>query len=51
MQMERILSGAGFPPEFRYNMDQVPLSFVNGKDDTFTVEDDDDVNVKCPLDF
>ena len=25
------------PPEFRYNMDQVPLPFVNGQDDTFTV--------------
>ena len=29
-------------------MDQVPLTFVNGQDDTFTVECDDDVNVKFP---
>ena len=36
-----------FPPEFRYNMDQVPLNFVNGQDDTFTVEENDAVNVKC----
>ena len=25
------------PLEFRYNIDQVPLPFVNGQDDTFTV--------------
>ena len=31
-------------------MDQVPLTFVNGQDDTFTVEDDNDVNFKCPQD-
>ena len=37
-----------FPPERRYNMDQVPLPFVNGQDDTFTMEDDEDVNMKCP---
>lgn len=37
-----------FPPECRYNMDQVPLPFVNGQDDTFTTEDDNDVNIKCP---
>ena len=30
-----------FPPELRYNMDQVPLPFVNGQDETFTMEDDD----------
>ena len=29
-------------------MDQVPLPFVNVQDDTFTVEDDDYVNSKCP---
>mgnify|MGYP000609983595 CR=1 FL=1 len=28
-----------FPPELRYNMDQVPLSFVNGQDTTFTTAD------------
>ena len=37
-----------FPPELRYNMDQVPLPFVNGQDETFTMEDDDVVNLKCP---
>ena len=26
-----------FPPECRYNMDQVPLPFFNGQDDNFTV--------------
>ena len=36
------------PPEFRYNMYQVPLNFFNGQYDTFTVEVDDDVNVKYP---
>jgi hypothetical protein len=36
-----------FPPKLRYNMDQVPLPFVNGQDDTFTMEEDDDVNIKC----
>ena len=37
-----------FPPERRYNMDQVPLPFVNGQDETFTMEEDNDVNLKCP---
>jgi hypothetical protein len=37
-----------FPPELRYNMDQVPLPFVNGQDSTFTAGDDEDVNIKCP---
>ena len=37
-----------FPPSRRYNMDQVPLPFVNGQDVTFTTEDDTDVNIKCP---
>jgi hypothetical protein len=37
-----------FPPERRYNMDQVPLPFVNGQDETFTTADDDCVNLKCP---
>ena len=37
-----------FPPEKRYNMDQVPLPFVVGQDHTFTQEDDKDVNIKCP---
>ena len=29
-------------------MDQVPLPFVVGQDDTFTTENDKDVNIKCP---
>ena len=37
-----------FSLECWYNMDQVSLTFVNGQDDTFTVEDDDYVNVKFP---
>ena len=37
-----------FPPERRYNMDQVPLPFVNGQDETFTMEEGNDVNLKCP---
>mmetsp|Transcript_14392 Transcript_14392/g.16750 ORF Transcript_14392/g.16750 Transcript_14392/m.16750 type:complete len:112 (-) Transcript_14392:56-391(-) len=37
-----------FPPSRRYNMDQSPLPFVNGQDVTFTMGDDDDVNIKCP---
>lgn len=37
-----------FPPSRRYNMDQSPLPFVNGQDVTFTMEDDNDVNIKCP---
>ena len=37
-----------FPPEKRYNMDQVPLPFVVSQNDTFTMDDDNDVNIKCP---
>ena len=37
-----------FLPSRRYNMDQSPLPFVNGQDVTFTIEDDNDVNIKCP---
>jgi len=37
-----------FPPERRYNMDQVPLPFVVSQDDTFTMDGDNDVNIKCP---
>ena len=37
-----------FPPERRYNMDQVPLPFVVSQDHTFTTEEDNDVNIKCP---
>ena len=37
-----------FPPARRYNMDQVPLPFVVSQDDTFTMEEDTDVNIKCP---
>ena len=29
-------------------MDQVPLSFVLSQDDIFTMDDDKDVNTKCP---
>ena len=29
-------------------MDQVPLSFVVSQDDTFAIEEDTDVNIKCP---
>ena len=35
-----------FPPERRYNFDQVPLPFVVGMDETFTTEDDDNINIK-----
>ena len=31
-------------------MDKVPLPFVHGQDDIFIVEDDDDMNIKCPRD-
>ena len=37
-----------FPPESRYNMDQVPLSSVVSQDDTFRMDDDKNVNIKCP---
>mmetsp|Transcript_15361 Transcript_15361/g.28931 ORF Transcript_15361/g.28931 Transcript_15361/m.28931 type:complete len:660 (+) Transcript_15361:59-2038(+) len=37
-----------FPPERRYNMDQVPLPFVVNQEATFTTCDDKIVNVKCP---
>ena len=37
-----------FPPELRYNMDQVPLPFVVSQDDTFTMDEDHDINIKCP---
>jgi hypothetical protein len=37
-----------FPPERRYNMDQMHLPFVNGQDETFTTADDDCVNLKSP---
>ena len=37
-----------FPPESRYNFDQVPLPFVVGQDETFTMEEDNDVNIKRP---
>ena len=37
-----------FPPNRRYNMDQVPLPFVCGQDHTFTPEEDKDVNIKYP---
>ena len=29
-------------------MDQIPLPFVNGQDETFTTQKDDDVNFICP---
>ena len=37
-----------FPLEKRYNMDQVHLPFVNSQYDTFTIEDYNHINVKCP---
>ena len=29
-------------------MDQVPLPFVVSQEDAFTMDDDNDVNIKCP---
>ena len=42
------LAWGWFPPEWRYNIDQVSLPFVNGQDVTLTTDDDKDVNIKCP---
>ena len=39
-----------YPPERRYNMDQVPLPFVVSQDSTFTTSDDNDIHVKAPSD-
>ena len=36
-----------FTPESWYNMDQVPLPFVCMQDNTYTMEEDTDVNIKC----
>jgi hypothetical protein len=37
-----------FPPECRYNMDQVPLPFVINQDSTFALGDEENVHIKCP---
>ena len=37
-----------FPLERLYKMDQVTFPFVNGQEDTFTMEDDNNLNIKCP---
>jgi len=39
-----------FPPELRYNMDQVPCPFVVNQDTTFTDEGDEDVHIRAPSD-
>ena len=39
-----------FPPELRYNMDQVPCPFVVNQDTTFTDEGDEDVHIRAPND-
>ena len=35
-----------FPPERRYNMDQIPMPFVVDQDSTFTTEDDEHVHIR-----
>ena len=35
-----------FPPERRYNMDQIPMPFVVDQDSTFTTDDDEHVHIK-----
>ena len=37
-----------FPIEQRYNMYQANLNFFNYQDDTFTMEDKNKINIKCP---
>ena len=37
-----------FPPERRYNQDQVPLPFVVCQDTTFTTNDDKNMHIKAP---
>ena len=34
-----------FPPRLRYNVDQVPLPFIVNQDSTYTLDDDDDVQI------
>ena len=35
-----------FPPERRYNMDQIPMPFIVEHSDTYTEEDDENVHVR-----
>ena len=35
-----------FPPERRYNMDQIPMPFVVDQHDTFTLVDDEHIQVR-----
>ena len=37
-----------FLPSRRYNMDQVPLSFVVSQEFTFTIQDDNNVHITYP---
>lgn len=39
-----------FPPELRFNQDQVPLPFVLSMDSTYTLTEDTDVHVSFPND-
>ena len=46
--MEGIHCGVIFPLERRYNMCQETLPFVVSQEDTFIMDDDSDVSIKCP---
>ena len=37
-----------FPPERRYNIDQVPLPFVVSQEFTFTLNEDTNIHITCP---
>ena len=37
-----------FSPDRHCNVDQVPFSFVVSQDDTFTMDNENDANIKCP---
>ena len=37
-----------FPPETRFNQDQVPLPFVVSMENACTLEEDDDARMTCP---
>ena len=37
-----------FPPNKRYNMDQVPLPFVVSQEFTFTIQEDVNIHITCP---
>ena len=39
-----------FPPEIRYNMDQVNIPFVVNHDRTFTTHDNNDIHISAPSD-